>query len=120
MGAGAAYQAAVGQLLGALVAADAPALRELDVANGFLGETVLGPLCAALPHNTHLLTLDCSGNETMDVAFARDVLLPAVRANTSLRTLFARNDDDDVNILVREAERVIAERADADDAAAQA
>jgi hypothetical protein len=84
-----ADQAAVGAALGALVAADAPALTHLDVFGCGLADDGLRALFQALQHNTHLLELDCSHNDISD-AFARDVLLPAVRANTSLRKLGAR------------------------------
>ena len=81
--------AAAGAALGALVAADAPALRELDIRHSpQLGEIGLRPLLDALAHSTHLRLLDCC-NTGMSEAFARDVFLPAVRANTSLRTLEA-------------------------------
>jgi hypothetical protein len=76
--------------LGALVAADTPALTELDVCCGGLGNAGLRPLFEALPRNSHLRTLNCSYNKFSD-ACARDVLLPAVRANTSLRTLITRD-----------------------------
>jgi hypothetical protein len=79
--------AAAGVSLGALVAANAPALTELSVSFCDLGDDGLRPLFEALPHNMHLRTLDVQGNFLSD-AFARDVLLPAVRANTSLRSLF--------------------------------
>jgi hypothetical protein len=85
---GAAHAAAAGAALGALVAANAPGLTELDVSSCFLNDLALGPLFAALPANTHLRTLNCSGNGMTD-ALARDVLLPAVRANESLRKLGA-------------------------------
>jgi hypothetical protein len=75
---------ATGASLGALVAANAPALTELDVSYCQLGDAGLRPLFEALPHNTHLRTLGCLGND-MSEACARDVLLPAVRANTGLR-----------------------------------
>jgi hypothetical protein len=48
----------------------------------------MAPVCAALPRNTHLRVLHCSVNR-MSAAFARDVLLPAVRANGSLLQLVA-------------------------------
>jgi hypothetical protein len=73
------------------VAANAHALTELDVAHNRLGDEGLRPLFEALPLNTHLRTLDVSWND-MNAAFAHDVLLPAVRANTSLRTLHAQSD----------------------------
>jgi hypothetical protein len=75
-----------GALLGALVAADAPALTALDVSGCVLFEHGLRPLFEALPRNAHLRQLDCSDNAPSD-AFAADVLLPAVRAHASLRTL---------------------------------
>jgi hypothetical protein len=82
----AAHEAAAGAALGALVAANAPALTELNASSSNLGDAVLRPLIEALPANAHLRELDISYNG-MSEAFARDVLLPAVRANTSLRTL---------------------------------
>jgi hypothetical protein len=86
----AAHTTVAGAALGALVAANAPALMELDVSLCSLGDAGLRPLFDALPANTHLRTLNVSWNDTSD-AFVRDVLLPAVRANTSLRTLHAAN-----------------------------
>jgi hypothetical protein len=56
-----AHSTVVADMLGALVQTDAPSLTELDV-NG-------------------------TGGSKMSDAFARDVLLPAVRANISLRSL---------------------------------
>jgi hypothetical protein len=85
---GAEQEAAAGAALGALVAANAPALTELEVSICGLGDAGLGALFDALPTNTHLRALDVSHN-SMSAAFARDVLLPAVRASTSLRTLGA-------------------------------
>jgi hypothetical protein len=83
----AAGRAAVGAALGALVAADAPALTTLDLWScRHLGDDGLRPLFNSLPRNTHLRELYCSRND-FSQAFARDVLLPAVRANTSLRKL---------------------------------
>ncbi len=58
------------------------------MSNCFLGDDGVRPLLEALPANTHLRTLRCSDNNMTEV-LARDVLLPAVRANTSLRTLVA-------------------------------
>ena len=52
--------ALTGAALGALVAADAPALEELSVASMLLGDA--GPLCAALPRNTHLRELWFDGH----------------------------------------------------------
>ena len=106
--------AAAGAALGALVAANAPALQELDVHTCHLGDAGLGPLFDALPHNAHLRQLDCS-NTGMSAQFARDRLLPAVRANTSLRKLLTRNPPYDVTLPeVQEAVALVAARADAD------
>jgi hypothetical protein len=84
---------AAGTALGALIAANASALTELDMSQNDLGDAGLRPLLDALPHNTHLRELDVSDNG-MSEAFARDVLLPAVRANTGLRELTMDDDDD--------------------------
>jgi hypothetical protein len=84
-----AHQAAAGALLGALVAANAPALTQLTVSWCRLGDECLRALFEALPANTHLRTLDCTSNRISE-ASAADVLLPAVRANASLRTLIIR------------------------------
>jgi hypothetical protein len=83
-----AHAAAAGAALGALIAANAPALTELDVPENRLGDAGLRPLLEALPQNTHLRTLIVAGNN-MSEAFAHDVLLPAVRANSGLRKLSA-------------------------------
>jgi hypothetical protein len=83
---GAAHRAAAGTLLGALVTANAPALTHLDVSYCLLGDNGMRPLFEALPANTHLRTLKCYNNNMSD-AFSRDVLLPAVRSNETLREL---------------------------------
>jgi hypothetical protein len=83
-----ADEAAVGAALGALVAANAPALTQLGVWESLLGDAALRPLFVALRRNTHLQLLDVTGEDMSD-AFSRRVLLPAVRANTSLRVLRA-------------------------------
>jgi Ran GTPase-activating protein (RanGAP) involved in mRNA processing and transport len=84
-----------GAALGALVAANAPALHELSVYSCSLGDAGLAPLFAALQRNTHLRTLKCEEND-MSGAFARHVALPALRANTSLRMLRLSVNDDNV------------------------
>ena len=73
--------------LSALVAANAPALEILDIGfcEGF-NDAILHPIFEALRRNTHLHELNCLGND-VSTAFARDVMLPAVRANLSLRHL---------------------------------
>ena len=81
-----ADQFAAGVALGALVAADSPALERLTVSFSALGDAGLGPLLYAMPRNAHLreLYIEETG---MSEAFARHTLLPSVRANSSLREL---------------------------------
>jgi hypothetical protein len=107
--------AALAAALGALVAADAPALQELNVSASGLGDAGLGALVDALPLNTHLRTLNLSFNNCTE-DFALDRLLPAVRANTSLRHLTAVLQDEfeeaddydgDRHPFAREAEALI-------------
>jgi hypothetical protein len=95
--------------LGALVAANAPALDTLFLMFCNLGDAGMRPLMEALPHNTHLASLLCMGNGT-SAAFARDVLLPSVRANTSLRALIA-GDEHEATV---EAKALVAARRNAD------
>jgi hypothetical protein len=85
------YHEAAGAALGALLAANAPALTELNLLFCGLGDDGMRPLFEALPTNTHLRTLACSRNGISDACLA-DVLLPAVRANTSLRQLGLDNN----------------------------
>ena len=75
-----------GAALGALVAADAPTLQVLDCSYNNLGGAGLTPIAEALPLNHHLYELNV-GDNGMTEAFARNLLLPAVRANTTLRAL---------------------------------
>jgi hypothetical protein len=82
----AADRAAAGAMLGALVAANQPALTTLNVSYCVLTDAGLRPLFEALPRNTHLRTLNCADNVFSPV-LAANVLLPAVRANASLRAL---------------------------------
>jgi hypothetical protein len=89
--AGVAQQALAGAALGALLAADAPALEELEMDGSDVYDASLRPLFGALPANSHLRTLILNGSgnhaSAVSAAFARDVLLPAVRANGSLTRL---------------------------------
>jgi hypothetical protein len=100
-----------GAALGALVAANAPTLTELNVSSCNLRDAGLRPLFNALPANTHLRKLDCMGNNPTD-AFVRDAVLPAVRANTSLLALQVRNWQE--SDAAREAEALVRHRADAE------
>jgi hypothetical protein len=106
--------AAAGAAFGALVAANAPALRKLSLNGFYLDDASMRPLVLALPQNTHLRELSVRlqiGN--MSEAFARDELLPAVRANTSLRSLACYGG------LGAEAQAHVAARAAADAGGAQ-
>ena len=93
---GGAEPAARGAALAALVLADT--LQSLKVRRPFdydhkrpLGDAGLRPLIRALPGNRHLRTLDISCNG-MSEQFVQDELLPAVRANTSLREIYIRDE----------------------------
>ena len=101
--------AAVGVLLSALVAADTPQLRVLDISTNRLGDAGMGALVDALLHNTHLRELLCYSN-AMSATFARERLMPALAANTSLQKL----DSDSI-----EANEFIAARTKAMSAAAR-
>jgi hypothetical protein len=80
------HAAFAGLALGALVAANEPALTTLAAFASDFSDVAMRPLFQALPRNTHLRRLECTHNALSD-EFARDVLLPAVRANTSLEVL---------------------------------
>ncbi len=74
------------------------------------GFVALGPLLDALPLNTHLHTLNLDYNYCAN-DFARDRLLPAVRANTSLRHLIVRAPDVTRNAFIeRDAVALVAAR----------
>jgi hypothetical protein len=79
-------RSAFGAALGELVAADVPALRELVCYGNSLGDAGLAPIVEALVLNHHLRRLNICSNG-MSEAFARERLLPAVRANTALCSL---------------------------------
>ena len=79
---------AAGAALGALVAANTPALSELHLRGSELGDAGMLPMLMALPQNKYLQLLRCF-DTGMSEAFARDVFLPAVGANTSLLILEA-------------------------------
>ena len=120
--AGRARAGRAGRALGALVAADAPSLTCLRLANSALVDDGLEPIVDALRRNTHLRELDCY-NLGMSRQFARKRFLPAVRKNGSLRKLCASavwgTDEDGVAPpAVLEAEALVAARPAADEAAA--
>jgi hypothetical protein len=101
---------ALGAALGALVTANTSALHDLRLSCVALNDTgllALGLLLDALPLNTHLRTLDLDYNSCTE-DFARNRLLPAVRANTSLRHLSVLDEHD--NEFLREAAALVAVR----------
>jgi len=61
-------------------------LQKLDLSANFLGEAGLAPIFEALSRCSTLEKMRFY-NETISRDLARDVILPAVRANTSLQTL---------------------------------
>ncbi len=104
-----AHTAASFAALGALLSCNS-SLEVLDLSYSRLGDTHLRPLFEALPQNTRLRTLSIPGND-LSAAFARDVMLPAVRANTSLRTLNAlsglEGEEESVRYFLSEAQAVV-------------
>ena len=82
---------AAGFVLAALVSCN-PALETLDVFGCDLGSEGFTPLFEAVSRSLTLRKLDCS-NEEFSAAFVRNVVLPAVQANTSLRTLVLERND---------------------------
>jgi hypothetical protein len=102
-------QDAAGAALGALVAANAPALLYLDLRDCGLQEAALGPLVDALAANTHLCALQL-GEVTASAAFLRERLLPAVRANTSLKRLVITVTGEGESA-AREAQEIVRSRA---------
>ena len=104
--------AAAGVALAALLIADAPALTKLDVTHCDL-KASLGAVLDALPLNSHLRALKVHGNIVPD-GFMRARLLPAVRANTSLREVVHKNcltsEEGDNKFALEEAQRIVAER----------
>jgi hypothetical protein len=100
--------AEAGAALAALLLANAPALQTLGISDCRLGDEGMRPVFAALRHNTHLTKLNA--DDEMSEAFARNELLPAVRANTSLIQLRAGGGGV-VKVAAREAEALVAARA---------
>jgi len=97
---------AFGGALGALIAADAPALLVINCSGNSLGDAGLAPIVDALTRNCHLRELDLSRNG-MSEAFARERLLPAVRANISLRELLCVHEGDEPVPAAAEAEELV-------------
>lgn len=98
---------ALGAALGAIVAADSPTLVALVLYRLHLGDTGLAYVVDALPHNSHLRLLTLLGNN-MSEEFARERLLPALRANVGLRVL--KVVDENTGPAAVEAEEVMSSR----------
>ena len=79
-------QNTVGACWARLITANSPSLRKLSLALCEAGDDVLRPVIAVLASNTTLRALYLHHN-ALSAPFARDVVLPSVRANTSLRVL---------------------------------
>jgi hypothetical protein len=101
---------AIGAALAALVAAES-ALRLLYVSYCNLGDDAVRPLFAAVAGSTRLQMLHCYGND-ISAECARNAVLPAVQANTSLRELYL---DEDIAELQQAEDLVRARAADADE-----
>jgi len=99
---------AFGAALAALIAADAPALHVLKCAYNVLGDAGLAPIFEALPLNRHLRMLNAGYNDISE-AFARERLLPAVRANATLCELECANSEPGAPAAV-EAEELVRRR----------
>jgi hypothetical protein len=106
------FGAALGALIAAdaLTAADVRALHELVCHSNNLGDAGLAPIVEALALNSHnLRKLDLHGN-SMSEAFARERLLPAVRANTTLRALDCLGYGETEPAAAAEAEELVRRR----------
>ena len=104
---------AVGAALGALVSANAPALTNLHLSQQYCMEmadsVLIKLLFEALPANTHLRVLHCTYRFSRGLM--ADVVLPAVRANSSLRKLkLVWHSDEHVDPLIAEAEQIVRDR----------
>jgi hypothetical protein len=102
-----------GFALAKLVAANSRALRSLLFGYSRADETCCNPVFQALPYNTHLRTLQCRHRDKrtqMSEAFARAVVLPTVRANTSLEELNVAADDTPAESALCAAEVLVADR----------
>ena len=112
-----------GALLGALVSSPDGALEDLRIDSLVIDDATMRPLFEALPRNTKLRELDCMHN-LRSAAFVRDVVLPAVRANTSLRVLYVASRafgvPNECERLLRQAEALVKRRATLQQRAAEA
>jgi len=79
-----------------------------------MGENAFRPLFLAVAQSTRLRELDCTGCAT-DLGFIRDMVLPAIRSNTSLRRFsitddnlqeLSDEDEEEVQVLLGELEEL--------------
>ena len=84
------HEELIGHAVAALLAANAPALRDVMLHESPLGDAGWAPVFAALHHNTHLKRLDWDARG-VSAAFAEGVVLPAARVNASLTLLRSCN-----------------------------
>jgi hypothetical protein len=96
--------------LAALLAADAPALRVLDVTACDLGDEGAALLFDALRRNSHLRELRAAHNGITD-ACVRDVLLPALRANAGLARLELAQAHQALSAAQAQAQALVRQRA---------
>jgi hypothetical protein len=86
------HKQAAGECLARLIARSS-SLRDLDFTNNFIGLAGQAPIFEVLRGSHSLAVLSISQELTLE--FARNVVLPAARANTSLRWLDGWNPQDD-------------------------
>jgi hypothetical protein len=98
--------------LGALLGADARALRTLRTRGAAFRDADAAPLLAGLRANTHLELLDLGDVNSLSAAFAAAQLLPTVRdGNASLRCLrLGESAADGAAVGVREAVQLVEQR----------
>lgn len=77
--------------LSAMVAANSPSLSQLYAPHLTLSDADMLPFFSALSCNTHLTCIHAPGRR-LSLGYLRDVVLPAVKANTSLEELRVPDD----------------------------
>lgn len=80
-------RAAFGACLARLISANTPTLNTLSLAWCAIPDDGLRSILAAVANNTYLQALFLHYNRVLSADFAEAVVLPAVRANSALRTL---------------------------------
>ena len=115
-----ATQQAAGECLARRIARST-SLHVLNLPGSALGVAGRAPIFQALRNNSSLTTLGFrtlagQGEERISTIFLRDVVLPAVRANTRLRRLEGLHsvDEEEGNPVLREVEDILEARRQAD------